>query len=54
MFASTNNRWVGSGRVVYDNKGNPVKSYEPFFDSSSIYDDESDLVEWGVTVDHPL
>ena len=42
-------RWVGSGRVVYDNKGNPVKAYEPFFDSSPVYDDESDLVEWGVT-----
>jgi RHS repeat-associated protein len=42
-------RWVGSGRVVYDNKGNPVKAYEPFFDSSPAYDDESDLVEWGVT-----
>ena len=42
-------RWVGSGRVVYDNKGNPVKAYEPFFDSSPVYDDETDLVEWGVT-----
>jgi RHS repeat-associated protein len=49
VFAATGNRWVGTGRVVYDNKGNPVKSYEPFFDSSPVYDDESDLVEWGVT-----
>jgi hypothetical protein len=23
-------RWVGTGRVVLDNKGNPVKQYEPF------------------------
>jgi RHS repeat-associated protein len=49
VFAATSNRWVGTGRVVYDNKGNPVKSYEPFFDSSPAYDDESDLAEWGVT-----
>jgi RHS repeat-associated protein len=49
VFAMTGDRWVGTGRVVYDNKGNPVKSYEPFFDSGPGYDDESDLVDWGVT-----
>lgn len=42
-------RWVGSGRVVYDNKGNPVKAYEPYFDSGPRYNDESELREWGVT-----
>ena len=42
-------RWVGSGRVVYDNKANPVKAYEPFFDSGPGYDDETNLVSWGVT-----
>jgi len=49
VFAATQTRWVGSGRVVYDNKANPVKAYEPFFDSSPVYDNESDLVEWGIT-----
>jgi RHS repeat-associated protein len=49
VFADSENRWVGSGRVVYDNKGNAIKAYEPFFDSSPAFDDESDLVEWGVT-----
>lgn len=49
VFAWADHRWVGTGRVVYDNKGNPVKSYEPFFDSGPIYDDETDLVRWGVT-----
>ena len=29
-----NTRWVGSGRTIVDNKGNPVKQYEPFFDTS--------------------
>ena len=28
-------RWVGTGRTVLDNKGNPIKKYEPFFDSQS-------------------
>ena len=42
-------RWVGTGRTVYDNKGNPVKKYEPFFSSTYEYEDEKDLVEYGVT-----
>jgi RHS repeat-associated protein len=24
-------RWIGTGWTVYDNKGNPIRSYEPFF-----------------------
>ncbi|GAB2682001.1 SpvB/TcaC N-terminal domain-containing protein [Nocardia goodfellowii] len=27
-------RWVGSGWTVFDNKGNPVRKYEPFFSST--------------------
>lgn len=42
-------RWVGTGRSVYDNKGNPVKKYEPFFSQTAAYEDEALLVEWGVT-----
>lgn len=42
-------RWVGTGRTVFDNKGNPVKKYEPFFSATPDYEDETDLVEWGVT-----
>lgn len=45
----TQSRWVGTGRTVFDNKGNPVKKYEPFFDSTPAYENESDLVELGVT-----
>jgi RHS repeat-associated protein len=44
-----NVRWVGTGRTVLDNKGNPIKKYEPFFDSSPAFNDEQELVEWGVT-----
>lgn len=49
VITHTDNRWVGTGRTVYDNKGNPVKKYEPFFSSTYEYEDEDDLVQWGVT-----
>lgn len=42
-------RWVGSGRIVFNNKGNAVKKYEPFFSGSPDYEDESSLVAAGVT-----
>jgi len=48
-IAPTTTRWVGTGQVVYDNKANPVKAYEPFFDSSPVFTDEVDLVHFGVT-----
>ncbi|MEO5726945.1 MAG: toxin TcdB middle/C-terminal domain-containing protein, partial [Byssovorax sp.] len=34
VFAESDPRWVGTGRTVFDNKGNPVKQYEPFFSST--------------------
>lgn len=42
-------RWVGTGRTVFDNKGNPIKKYEPFFSATIEYEAEKALVEWGVT-----
>ena len=48
-FQFTDQRWIGTGRVIFDNKGNPIKKYEPFFDSTPAYEDELELVEWGVT-----
>ncbi|NVB39974.1 toxin [Pseudenhygromyxa sp. WMMC2535] len=42
-------RWVGNGRVIRDNKGNPLKAYEPYFSSTPDYEDEAELVEQGVT-----
>lgn len=32
-------RWVGSGRTVFDNKGNPVLQYEPYFAKDVDYGD---------------
>ncbi len=42
-------RWIGNGRTVQDNKGNPVKQYEPYFSATSSFEDERDLLEQGVT-----
>ena len=42
-------RWIGNGRTVFDNKGNPVKQYEPYFSSIPGYEDEAELVEQGVS-----
>jgi RHS repeat-associated protein len=49
VLSETETRWVGTGRTVLDNKGNPIKQYEPFFSSTHEYENEDDLVEWGVT-----
>ncbi|MDB5279413.1 MAG: spvB [Ferruginibacter sp.] len=40
-------RWVGSGRTILNNKGNPVKQYEPFFSTTFEYESEAALVEIG-------
>ena len=42
-------RWVGNGRTVLNNKGNPVKQYEPYFSVTPHYEDAKELVETGVT-----
>ncbi|MEO3850131.1 SpvB/TcaC N-terminal domain-containing protein [Streptomyces sp. B8F3] len=42
-------RWVGTGRTVYDNKGNPIRRYEPYFAPGSGFDTEDELVRRGVT-----
>ncbi len=47
--ADTQTRWVGSGRTVFNNKGKPVKQYEPFFSSTHLYEPERDLTETGVS-----
>jgi RHS repeat-associated protein len=40
-----NPRWVGTGAKVYNNKGKPVRQYEPFFDSMPQFGIE----KWGVS-----
>lgn len=43
------NRWLTTGRTVYNNKGAPVKQYEPYFTATSDYIPETTLTEFGVT-----
>ncbi|MBR0861206.1 VCBS repeat-containing protein [Bradyrhizobium diazoefficiens] len=36
--ATVNPRWVSSGWTIYNNKGKPVRRYEPFFSSTHRFD----------------
>jgi RHS repeat-associated protein len=49
VFKNAATRWIGTGRTVFDNKGNAVKKYEPYFSTTSDVEDEELLVHWGVT-----
>lgn len=42
-------RWLTSGRTVYNNKGKPVKQYEPFYTATPKYIPEPKLTQHGVT-----
>jgi RHS repeat-associated protein len=43
----TNTRWIGNGRTILNNKGNPIKEYEPYFSTTPDYESEAALVETG-------
>jgi RHS repeat-associated protein len=47
--ADADPRWVGTGRLIRNNKGLPVRRYEPFFADSPGYETDPQLVETGVT-----
>lgn len=49
VLGNANPRWVGKGRTVYNNKGKPVKQYEPFFSSTHLYEAEPEMTDTGVT-----
>ena len=56
VHGSSTCRWLesveysdGSGRMVYNNAGNPVKQYEPYFSGTDAYESEPAIVETGVT-----
>ncbi|PWV56385.1 SpvB/TcaC N-terminal domain-containing protein [Chitinophaga sp. S165] len=42
-------RWIGNGRVVLNNKGKPVKQYEPYFSATPFYEAQPELIETGVS-----
>ena len=47
--AETAHRWVGTGRTVFNNKGKPVRQYEPFFSATHLYESESEMTDTGVS-----
>jgi hypothetical protein len=40
---------VATGRKIYNNKGNVIKQYEPWFSDGHLYEPESELTRYGVT-----
>jgi len=42
-------RWLGTGKTVLNNKGNPVKKYEPYFSDTHEFESYKELIESGVT-----
>jgi RHS repeat-associated protein len=42
-------RWVGNGRTIANNKGSPVKQYQPYYSTTHEYEDEQELRELGAT-----
>ena len=47
--ANTPQRWVGNGRTVFNNKGKPVRQYEPFFSATHLYEEEREMTDTGVS-----
>ena len=43
------NRFVATGRKIYNNKGNVIKQYEPWFSDGHLYEPEAQLTQYGVT-----
>jgi RHS repeat-associated protein len=41
--ARTALRWVGTGRLVLNNKGKPVRRYDPFFSSTHLFEPEAEI-----------
>ena len=46
---SSKQRWLSSNRVVYNNKGNPVKQYEPYYSDTFEFIDNQELNTFGVS-----
>jgi RHS repeat-associated protein len=49
IFVHTDLRWIGNGKTIFNNKGNPIKQYELFFSGTHEYEAEQQLVQNGVT-----
>lgn len=52
LVHNANPRWVGSGRTVFNNKGQPVKQYEPYYSTTHRYETDRALTDVGVSPIH--
>jgi RHS repeat-associated protein len=41
--------WIGSGKTIYNNKGNTVRQYEPYFSETHAYDTAEQAANLGVS-----
>lgn len=49
ISSNDNKGWIGSGRTIYNNKGNPVMQYEPYFSSTHYCDTAEQAAQQGVS-----
>lgn len=49
LVHNVNPRWIGNGRTVMNNKGKPVKQYEPYFSTTHQYESDKALTEIGIS-----
>ncbi len=49
LQTNTPRRWVGSGRTVFNNKGKPIRQYEPFFSATHLHELEREMTDTGVS-----
>jgi hypothetical protein len=45
-------RWAVSGRTEYDNKGQAIRTYQPYFVDQPIYVDDANVRQWGYADTH--
>ena len=45
-------RWTVSGRVEYDNKGQPIRQYQPYFINTPQYVNDASIRNWGYADTH--
>lgn len=48
VLAAATERWLVSGHVVFDNKQQPLREYEPYFSNTLAYERDAVLREFGV------
>ncbi|MEL7012893.1 MAG: toxin TcdB middle/C-terminal domain-containing protein, partial [Pseudomonadota bacterium] len=46
---TTDVRWIGNGRTILNNKGQPIRQFEPYFSTTPEFEDHPLLVEQGVS-----